>query len=91
MSESCLVQKVDLLGVAWPVWVCKNTGVEYGTPECANVMIFGECNPREPEYYHRRMKLKYRKTHPDQVTMNGNNLREIFWGNSQKKIEVELK
>lgn len=78
----CLIQKIDLLGVAWPVWVCKNTGVPYGTPECANMTIFGKCEPRDDVVIGSKQKprSKYRKTSREQKTLDGRTLWKARWG-----------
>ncbi len=82
IESPCLIQKVGLTGILWPVWVCKNTGVEYGAPECANMMMFGECNPREDIVIgsKKKSRSKYRKTSRAQKTLDGRTLWKARWG-----------
>jgi len=81
-ESSCLIQKVGIDGVLWPVWVCKNTGVEYGSPECTNMMIFGECEPRDDRIIGSKKspRSKHRKTSKSQKTMDGRTLWKARWG-----------
>ena len=77
-KSPCMVQRKTVQGDPFPVWRCKNTGYEAGSPECPNVMITGECKPRKKEYFVKRRK--YRKTGADQITLGGENLRDLLWG-----------
>ncbi len=66
---------------------CSTCGVVFWDGKCPNVEIFGECSP-SPEPPRMRNKGKYRKTPSTQVTLRGNNLRDLFWGIKEVAVDV---
>lgn len=62
--------------------VCLNCGFIGWMPDgvCPHVEYFGKCEPRDPEDLRKPRDHKYRKTHPGQVNLRGQNLRKVFWG-----------
>jgi len=66
----CLYQKRDPLGNLLPVWVCRNSLTEYGSPECIDYMM-GMCRPRVHDIpkSRRKHRRRYHKFDVSQVDL----------------------
>ena len=78
---NCMIQVKGVDGKLTPVWVCKNNGGQYGTPECPYTMVSGKCESRADTIRgskHRRSEPRHRKWDSTQKGLFSEHMRGVW-------------